>query len=311
MMSEKVPEEEVKVDETAQDHNINEDIKQNTKHEGFWRRGFKLTRIIVEAAMVICIVALVVCVVVLFSKVDQFKSTNEGLQYNMSVLLSTTLNDKTLTSDLTERLKNQSKEISNLQELYASFVASPQEFIEEKIEALRDKLTDKILSYHHITSGNVTAVTGRLSELEVVTATIEQKISYINKTTGEIHEDVDGLSTRNEQIVTQLQTLNDSIELVDAGLQKFRGEVRTNLSEVHSSMELFESQLRATNQRIDRQNDKISALETEQASNSGKLNSHENRIVTLEANVAALGNSATLVSPIMILLILPVTVLIL
>ena len=260
--------------------------------------------------MVICILVLIVCIGVLFSKVHQFQSANEGLQYNMSVLLNTSINDKILISELTETLKNQSKEISNLQEMYASFVASPQEFIKEKIEALRDELTDKILSYHHITSGNVTAVTGRLSELEVVMATIEQKISYINKTTGEIHEDVDRLSTRNEQIVTQLQTLNDSVQLVDAGLQKFRGEVRTNLSEVHSSMELFESQLRATNQRIDRQNDKISALEAEQASNSGKLNSHENRIVTLQANVAALGNSATLVSPIMILLILPVTVLI-
>ena len=307
-----MPEEEVKVDETAQDHNINEDIKQDTKHEGFWCRGFKFTCIIiVEAAMVICIVALVVCVVVLFSKVYQFKSANEDLQYNMSVLLNTSQNDKVLVSELIEILKNQSKEISNLQKMYASFVASPQEFIEEKIEALRDELADKIFSYHHITSGNVTAVTGQLSELEDITATIEQKISYINKTTGEIHEDVDGLSTRNEQIVTQLQTLNDSVELIDAGLQKFRGEVRTNLSEVHSSMEQFESQLRAMNQRIDRQNGKVSALETEQASNSGKLNSHENRIGTLEANVAALGNSATLVSPIMILLILPIIVLIL
>ena len=59
MMSEKVPEEEVKVAETAQDHNINEDIKQDIKHEGFWCRGFKLTSIITPcAAGVECLVCL-------------------------------------------------------------------------------------------------------------------------------------------------------------------------------------------------------------------------------------------------------------
>ena len=187
-----VPEEEIKIKE---DETMNKDnaIAQD-KHTGRQLSTFKLKTIIgiIGVVMTSLLVILLICVVVLFKEVNQLKTTNEDFKHLMSVISNNSESEKLLIRELKEGFDNQSREISMLR---SEFVASPQEFLEEKLNALRDELTNQILSYHHIISDNVTAVTNRLARLETVLVTTEQKVSSVNETIAKTSEVIEELST--------------------------------------------------------------------------------------------------------------------
>ena len=153
-----------------------------------------------------------------------------------------------LISEQREKIDNQSKEISDLQTKYNNFVAIPQDFVKMKVDSLREELTDTILSYHHISIENATALVTRLSQdtnasigeillqLENIIIATDQRISSVIQTAVK-------LSAKSEQIEAELYTLKISHE-------ELREESYTNLSKVESSLNQHVSQQAALNNQL-------------------------------------------------------------
>ena len=189
-----------------------------------------------------------------------------------------------LIHELREKTNNQSKEISDLQLKYDSVAAIPQDFVEMKIDSLREELTATILSYHHLSIENATALVTRLSQdtnasigeillqLENIIIATDQRISYVNQTAVK-------LSAKSEQIEAELYTLNISHE-------ELREESYTNISKVESSLNQHISQQAALNNQLaevnTRQDGNLSVIQTDLSILRDEQDGHEDRIRRLE-----------------------------
>ena len=235
---------------------------------------------IITVFLLALIIILAVCVGVLFGRVSQLEKI-QGYYSKSNV---------SQIHKMGERLENQSKAIIDLRVQYADFVINHQRTV-EKLDNLREDLTDMVLSYHQVTTDNVTTVTSRLSQLEIALATTQQILTSLNKTLMETVRAVEGVSARSGAMESLLHTLNDSVQLVSTGLQDLRIDAHSNISEVHSSLyqyqlqqDIITSQLGEADQVISDQEDRVSGIEMELRSYVTTQADHEHRIGVLETN---------------------------
>ena len=191
------------------------------------------------------------------------------------MLIQTLMNDRETDANriegLTEKLNSTSRELSDLQQKYDAFVASPQEFVEMKVNNLREELTDTILSFHHLAIQNATTLTNRLSQdtnasigeiilqLEGIARTLDQRITSVNQT----------FTNKNVQIETQLFTQKDR-------LHELKTETQTNISNIQSSFNEYKSQ----QAKVDaQQNESISSIMTVLDSGAGSIGLIKSRLL--------------------------------
>ena len=267
------------------------------------------------------LVGLIISVGILFGEVSHLKKTLSETKRNYN-----------------ERLDVLHNQLSNLpaNSSSASFSDSQEVVKVEDFEELKNDFQ----AYRQLTAENFTAIFERQAQLkqqtktsfsqldlrlENITAnsnsrfgTIDENIASLNETTIENREDIRKLFTQNEQIVTRLRTVNDSVQELRIDQQQLKEDTHTNLSklqssfdqhasmhdniasrvtDIESSLNLTKSQLASqisrANQRIDSQDDRISSIETAQSTYANTQAEHEDRIAKVEDDVLALGNSGT------------------
>ena len=233
-----------------------------------------------------------------------------------------------------ERLDVLHNQLSNLpaNSSSASF-SNSQEVV--KVEDF-EELKNDFHTYRQLTTENFTTMLERQAQLkqqtktsfsqldlrlESITAngnsrfgTIDENIASLNETVRENREDIRKLFTQDEQIVTRLRTMNDSVQELRIDQQQLKEDIQTNFSklqssfdqhasmqdnitsrvtEVESSFNLAKSQLTSqisrASQRIDNQDDRISSIETAQSNYTHIQARHEDRIKTLETALESSG----------------------
>ena len=260
-----------------------EEQEQPNQRDGCFFRVTK-HRVCLGSLTICLLVVLGVLFGILFYRDGQKQKRIEKLEDMAAEMMRDQERYFRLIGEQREKIDNQSKEISDLQIKYNDFVAIPQDFVKMKVDSLREELTDTILSYHHLSIENATALVTRLSQdtnasigevllqLENIIIATDQRISSVNQTAVR-------LSAKSEQIEAELYTLNNSQE-------ELREESYTNISRLESSLDQYISQQAALNNQLaevnTRQDGNLSVIQTDLSILRDEQNVHEDRIRRLE-----------------------------
>ena len=205
-----------------------------------------------------------------------------------------------------------------LEEMLRNF--SSQRLVQEtELDALRDELTNQIRANNQLIAENITTVTEKqqqaganIKELRVqlenitgidIADSLERRIASLNETIAESDRIIEQLSAQKENLVTQLTSVNESVQLIITGLQEL--EVTTNiteasrriqasLSEVESQQVVIIGQLADAVQRVNSQDEKIAGIETNQSTFRNTLSLINNQIGNLEMDITPVKSGSRL-----------------
>ena len=111
-----------------------------------------------------------------------------------------------------------------------------------------------------------------------------------------IVEKIEKLSTQNRHLKMDVNTLTERVQLVNTSQQELDEKI-FNISSVHSSLksqqDTFTSQLASVNKTVNDIDRKVSVIESEQRDQDDTLSTHEQKIVTLQDEIAELRNSSS------------------
>ena len=222
------------------------------------------------------------------------------------------------------RVNQLDAKMGELEEMLRNFsdISSQRLVRETELNALRDVLINRIQANNELIAENITMVTERLAlqeqqasanikkleQLENITGiditnALERRIVSLNETIAEFNGIIQQLSTQKENLVTQLTSVNESVQLIITGLQEL--EVTTNvteasrriqasLGEVESQQAVIIGQLADAVQRVNSQDEKISGIETNQSTFRNTLSLINDRIGKLEIDITPLKSGSRL-----------------
>ena len=240
---------------------------------------------------------------VLSNRMDNFEAqkNKENLDVSYDASVETTRewirNTSVVLHNLDTKLSELRKDsVRMLQQIKLSVLTNVSDLanqIQEEYLNMTERVTmlaEMLAQQEHIVNTSIDQL------LNTATYKLEQSINDLNET---VAEELNKLSTQNEQLRVQLSALNETVQQVNASLQGHKEETHSNISKVTentlSSLKAHQaainSQLARTNLTVDGLNSEVTRIKDKQRAQDRTLSLHGQAITNLQDAVTELSSS--------------------